>query len=158
MDFENCQKAGQFPFKQPKNTFLVANATSLIDFGLKMLATGRVWLTGFLLSRSLWVFPFLIRLTAETYQNAGCQIWRYRWDRLLALQVLPFLSTFWEPSRLSPECSPEKSSPLSCQQTRRPSWGTGGRGVCSAGSRFCPRLDEPRPRNRENRIKVFVIK
>ena len=42
MDFENSKSAAQFPFPQPQNTFLVSNATPLIDFSLKMLATGRV--------------------------------------------------------------------------------------------------------------------
>ena len=45
MGFENCKKAAQFPFKQPQNTSLVPNATPFIDFGLNMLATGRVELT-----------------------------------------------------------------------------------------------------------------
>ena len=45
MDFENCKYAAQFPFTQPKNTFIVPNATSFIDFGLNMLATGLVGLT-----------------------------------------------------------------------------------------------------------------
>ena len=42
VDFENTESAAQFPFPQPPNTFLVSNATPLIDFSLKMLATGRV--------------------------------------------------------------------------------------------------------------------
>ena len=42
MDFENSKSAAQFPFPQPQNTFLVSNATPLIDFSLNMLATGRV--------------------------------------------------------------------------------------------------------------------
>ena len=41
-DFENSKYAVQFPFPQPQNTFLVSNATPLIDFSLKMLATSRV--------------------------------------------------------------------------------------------------------------------
>ena len=42
MDFEKSKSAAQFPFPQPQNTFLVSNATPLIDFSLKMLATSRV--------------------------------------------------------------------------------------------------------------------
>ena len=42
MDFENSNSAPQFPFPQPQNTFLVSNATLLIDFSLNMLATGPV--------------------------------------------------------------------------------------------------------------------
>ena len=42
MDFETFKSAAQFPFPQPQNTFLASNATPLIDFSLKMLATGRV--------------------------------------------------------------------------------------------------------------------
>ena len=42
MDFENFKFAAHFPFPQSQNTFLASNATSLIDFSLKMLATGRV--------------------------------------------------------------------------------------------------------------------
>jgi len=45
MDFENSKSAAQFPFPQHQNTFLVSNAIPLIDFSLKMLATGRVELT-----------------------------------------------------------------------------------------------------------------
>ena len=39
---ENCKNAAQFPFMQPKNTSLVPNTTPFIDFGLNLLATGRV--------------------------------------------------------------------------------------------------------------------
>ena len=42
MDFESFESAAQFPFPQPQNTFLASNATPLIDFSLKMLATSRV--------------------------------------------------------------------------------------------------------------------
>ena len=42
MDSENPDSAAQFPFPQPQNTFLVSNATPLIDFSLNMLATGHV--------------------------------------------------------------------------------------------------------------------
>ena len=42
MDFENCKNAAQFPFMQPKNTSLVPNTTPFIDFGLDLLATGRI--------------------------------------------------------------------------------------------------------------------
>ena len=42
IDFENSKSAAQFPFPQPQNTFLASNATPLIDFTLKMLATGHV--------------------------------------------------------------------------------------------------------------------
>ena len=42
MGFENCKNAAQFPFMQPKNTSLVPNTTPFIDFGLNLLATGRI--------------------------------------------------------------------------------------------------------------------
>ena len=42
MDIENSKSAAQYPFPQPQNTFLVSNATPLIDFSLNMLARGRV--------------------------------------------------------------------------------------------------------------------
>ena len=42
MGFVNCKNAAQFPFMQPKNTSLVPNTTPFIDFGLNLLATGRV--------------------------------------------------------------------------------------------------------------------
>ena len=42
MDFENPKSADQFPFPQPQNTFLVSNATPLIDFSLNMLAKGHI--------------------------------------------------------------------------------------------------------------------
>ena len=41
-DFVNCKNAAQFPFMQPKNTSLVPNTTPFIDFGLNLLATGRI--------------------------------------------------------------------------------------------------------------------
>ena len=42
MDFQNFKSAAQFPFPQSQITFIVSNAAPLIDFSLKMLATGRV--------------------------------------------------------------------------------------------------------------------
>ena len=42
MGLVNCKNAAQFPFMQPKNTSLVPNTTPFIDFGLNLLATGRV--------------------------------------------------------------------------------------------------------------------
>ena len=42
MGFVNCKNAAQFPFMQPKNTSLVPNTTPFIDFGLNLLATGRI--------------------------------------------------------------------------------------------------------------------
>ena len=45
MGYENFENAAQFPFMQPKSTSLVPNATPFIDFGLNLLATGRVELT-----------------------------------------------------------------------------------------------------------------
>ena len=42
MGFENSKNAAQFPFMQPKNTSLVPNITPFIDFGLTLVATGRV--------------------------------------------------------------------------------------------------------------------
>ena len=42
MGFVNCKNAAQFPFMQPINTSLVPNTTPFIDFGLNLLATGRV--------------------------------------------------------------------------------------------------------------------
>ena len=45
MDFENSNSAAQFPFPQPQNTFLVSNATPLIDSSLNTLATGQLGLT-----------------------------------------------------------------------------------------------------------------
>ena len=42
MDFENCKYAAPFTFAQTQNTYLVPNAPPFIDFGLNMLATGRV--------------------------------------------------------------------------------------------------------------------
>ena len=45
MDFENFESAAQFTFLQPQNTFLVSNATPLIDSSLNTLATGHVGLT-----------------------------------------------------------------------------------------------------------------
>ena len=42
MGFVNCNNAAQFPFMQPQNTSLVPNTTPFIDFGLNLLATGRV--------------------------------------------------------------------------------------------------------------------
>ena len=45
MDFENPKSAAEIPFLQPQNTFLVSNATPLIDLSLNMLATGHVGLT-----------------------------------------------------------------------------------------------------------------
>ena len=42
MDFQNFKSAAQFPFPQSQSTFIVSNATPLIDFSLKMLPTGRV--------------------------------------------------------------------------------------------------------------------
>ena len=38
----NCKNAAQFLFMQPKNTTSVPNTTPFIDFGLNLLATGRV--------------------------------------------------------------------------------------------------------------------
>ena len=40
--FGKCKNAAQFPFMQPKNTSLVPNTTPFIDFGLNLLATGRI--------------------------------------------------------------------------------------------------------------------
>ena len=40
--YENCKNAAQFPIMQSKNTSLVPNTTPFIDFGLNLLATGRV--------------------------------------------------------------------------------------------------------------------
>ena len=42
MGFENCKYAAEFPFTQPQNTCIVLNATTFIDFGLNVLATGHV--------------------------------------------------------------------------------------------------------------------
>ena len=42
MGLVNCNNAAQFPFMQPKNTSLVPNTTPFIDFGLNLLATGRI--------------------------------------------------------------------------------------------------------------------
>ena len=42
MGFENCKYAAEFPFTQPQNTCIVLNATTFIDFGLNVLATGGV--------------------------------------------------------------------------------------------------------------------
>ena len=42
MGFENSKNAAQFPCMQPKNTSLVPNTTPFFDFGLNLLATGRV--------------------------------------------------------------------------------------------------------------------
>ena len=42
MGYENFKNAAQFPSMQPKNTSLFPNATPFIDFGLNLLATGRV--------------------------------------------------------------------------------------------------------------------
>ena len=44
LDFENCKCAAQFPFAQPQNAPVVPipNTTPFIDFGLNLLATGRI--------------------------------------------------------------------------------------------------------------------
>ena len=71
MDFENCKNAAQFPFMQPKKTSLVPNTTPFIDFGLNLLATGRVEQTGCHESCELFVFNrvlFRCRLVQSPYQ------------------------------------------------------------------------------------------
>ena len=64
MGFENSKNAAQFPFMQPKNTSLVPNTTPFIDFGLNLLATGRVEptirISVVMPFVTLWIFRFLI--------------------------------------------------------------------------------------------------
>ena len=45
MNFESCKYAAQFAIPQSQNTSVTPDATPFIDFGLNMLAIGRVELT-----------------------------------------------------------------------------------------------------------------
>ena len=42
MDFESCNSAAQFAIPQFQNSFVIPNATPLIEFGLNILDTGHV--------------------------------------------------------------------------------------------------------------------